>query len=379
MLLRINEEIYQFEKSYSKLLDKSKELIKKKDFTAVTNIINLSSLDPQKWTDADRKKFQEHELENILKYVINSENLIKLNRKIKDYLSDEKKRKISNIQNLLNLMNSGKKIPEEEKSNLWNLYNDCNKFTPEISILKDHFKNLDSEEWSRGFEFYVMFVTSMELFFLLSDILLHRLTFIWSKNIQDKHLLQQLNVLVFDSISKINLIFSDFINSVRVLLPENDYIKLVIDSKFENRSLSLRMSRYFYKGLKMEDYLVEVIDSMMSLDRELSGYRSVQLYSPPKIINETVNYNYFVENLNMPHIDEYKYYVEHMDYDFNGRPLDPIYNDSDIGNYEYYLIENFNLLAIVKDLEKKENYYKTAVSNISKIIFQKSFNKSKKL
>jgi hypothetical protein len=186
-------------------------------------------------------------------------------------------------------------------------------------------------------------------------------------------------VLVFDSISKINLIFSDFINSVRVLIPEDNYIKLVINSNFESRTLSLRMSRYFYKGLKMEDYLVEVIDSLMALDRELSEYRSVQLYSPPQIIKGTGDYDYFVENLNMKLIYEYKYYVEHMDYDFDGRPLDPIYNESDIGNYEYYLIENFNLLDIIKDLEKKENYFKTAVSNISKIIFQKSFNKSKKL
>ena len=366
-LLRLTKEIDQFEKAYMNLLDKSKERIEKKDFVTIANIVNLSSSNPQRWIDEDRVKFQEYEQKNIRNYIISSDELIKLNKKIKNRLSNEK------TQNLLQLINtdeitSKEKIPIVKRMDLETLKSKFNELRLEIMGLKYYFSNLDQKEWAKNFEFKIIIITLTQIFFILSDILFSRLTFIWSKNIQDKDLLQRLSFLVSDKISKINLKLLEFINSIKALLAGDEYMKEMINNRFQSQSWSVRMSRYFYKGLKMEKYIDEVINSILVLDEELKQYRSTPLYSAPEIFNEIDGYYYFIENPNMPYIDDQYYFIEHIEFDPDHGYLEPIYNPSEVGDYDYYIIENFSIPAIVHDLEEKEKTFEKSETAIRDIL-----------
>ena len=256
LLLKLQQELDQFEKAYLNLLDKSKERIDKKDFTTIAKIIVLSSPEPKKWNDEDRLKFHKYEQDNILDYIINSNEFIELNKKIKEYHSKK------DIQKLLNNINSYLKLSKNlsvmQKMDLGSLRGKLDEFRENTMKLKQYYSKLDYEEWAKDFEFDVIIITLTQLFFLLSDILFYRLTFIWSKNIQDKYLLHQLSILVFDKISKINSKLSEYINSVDHLLPKHEYITQIINNRFESQSWSIRMSRYFYRGLNMEKYIDEL-------------------------------------------------------------------------------------------------------------------------
>lgn len=302
-LLRVSKEIDQFEKAYFNLLDKSKGRIENKDFSTVAKIIDLSSPDPQKWKDEDRVKYQKYE---VLK---NDEFLNNIN-KLGNF-SNEMLHFSMESQNLLKIVNLEKR-KEEKIKKLLELKNKFSTWRNNSEQLNYYFENLDSEEWAKGFECSIMMITSTKIFFLMSDTLFYRLTFIWSKNIQDKLLLQQLSLLVVDRISKINLKLSEFINSFKVLLPSDKYIEEMINSRHETKDFPLIMSRHFYKGLKMEIEIVEVIKSITVLDEELKKYRTYPLdfYAPANMNNESSS---FIENFNIPEtIDYLKAKINHF-------------------------------------------------------------------
>jgi hypothetical protein len=260
LLLRITEVLDRIEKAYSKLLYKSKEHLQKKDFAGIAKNLNLSSPDPQKWIDKDRIKYQFYEIAKSEAFHDTIKKLGLENVSIVIFPIDEQK--------ILEIINSDEKKLEESVKKLLELKNQFNQWKDESEQLDYYLKHIDFKESTKDFEFSIIIDTSTKIFFLLSDILFYNFNFIWSKNIKDKNLLERLSLLLFERLSKINLKLSEFIDSIKVLLPEDEYIKTMINSRYETQDLPLVMSKYFYQELKMESEIVEVIQSIMVLDEE---------------------------------------------------------------------------------------------------------------
>ena len=137
-----------------------------------------------------------------------------------------------------------------------------------------------------------MFSTSTKIFLLFSDIILYRLTLISPRNIDDVYLSQQLRSLMFERFSNIHLHLSEFINTIKFLFPVEkciekiigtiDDIKSTIDNNDNYNDFSYFRTKLFYRGLKMENELDEIIIAFNKLDEELRkyGFIPVNFYCP---------------------------------------------------------------------------------------------------
>ncbi|MGD1838706.1 MAG: MarR family transcriptional regulator [Nitrososphaeraceae archaeon] len=345
ILLSVQQELDRFDDVYSDLIDKSIKRINNKNFSEISEKINLSTTNVYNWTDEDREKFRDYEQKNIRNFILNSNALIKSNKRIKEILEENKK---------LSERLESDKLSEDDRVLFGNLMYRLNEIRHEIIDYKNFFEDLDHDEWAKGFEFKILNIILTQIFFLFSDILFCRLTFIWSNNIKDKEILDKLRLLTSDKILHINSKLSKYMNNMKVMLPEEEYIKEMIDSRYEIQIWPFSMSVYFSKGLKLENDLKKVIEEIMILDKDLKKYRSTPLYSKYETYNEIKNYSYFIENPNLRDVDERFYFDDNSYFDSFEGPIYPSEDPSKVGDYDYYFIDNLDVSLIVKDLTKKE-------------------------
>ena len=72
----------------------------------------------------------------------------------------------------------------------------------------------------------------------------------------------------------------------------------------------------------------------------------------------------------MRYIDDYYYYKKNTYVDLEVGYVEPSYDESDIGDYSYQIIENPNIRTIIRDLHEKENFFERNIAIINKLYMQ---------
>jgi hypothetical protein len=251
-LLSILTELGEFKEAYVKLLEKSKDIINNKDYSADAKELGIRESNPDRWTREDKLRFAEMERNRLVKIREETGVLHKTSDAIKQlYTKSKLESEPSGNENPL----EAKKIAAEKIA----------KLKPILIKLVDIEKKVSEN-------LYSIYTTPVDLFFIVVDLIFYRSMVKWSEQIKDKDQLAQLYSVVYSKISEIQLYLSEFIKSIKTI-PLDPINVLVTGRKMSQRfsqpiSFEIIVSSYHQLGLGPE--MENVKDSIIKINQDIN-------------------------------------------------------------------------------------------------------------
>ena len=278
LLLEVQEELEGFQKAFFELINKTEIIAKNKDYSAISKEIGgLSTTEPKKWTDEDYKKYLfylQTGVEKVHKDVVENSSLFKEN--VSFITKIDQSINFSNEENFKLNSDDIKKtillIDEviESSEQVINTYNNS------INSYKKVLSTCDTS---------IILVDILSIFYYIRDVFFFR-SIIWSKSIS-KEMLLKINNIIFNSFIEIQNRLIKLISYIISSFDSHNILKIVFEQLKGSKRLELMSDIqdefffYHYKEFGLKDEMLNVIDSLSSIDRELEKFG----LSRPKLVN----------------------------------------------------------------------------------------------
>lgn len=275
-LVSVLVELEEFKAAYFDLLEKSKEKINNKDYSADAKALGIKEIDPAKWSKADRLRYFDLKSTGLNKYEdekkkIKNQLSLSLSSYSDSIRDDSQKEEDLQIWRLL--------TREADRRGLGKGVTGNNK---EIEMKRSDaikIKNLIDKWIHRTYDvesYDVIFLTiyPINIFFVFTDIMFLRNIFAWPNNINNKDILSQIYASVNRVISEIQKQLSEYFNTIKLSIVHSDLVKNIAQpftniSRDPNYSL-IGVDCYQVFGMKSEIHLV--INSLRKLSEEIKDY-----------------------------------------------------------------------------------------------------------
>jgi hypothetical protein len=283
-LLSVITELEEFRKSYSDLLNKSKDRIENKDYSSFAKLYNLDD-DPAKWKWEDKRNYMIMEIKEMRKVLDSDYNTIgwfakffKENSKRLANQIKESFQELSVLQERYGVrtnpyLTQDKDITLKMHKYLSNLESS---FTEIKSAVEDKIKTIYNV---KNYEIHFLLTDSIIIYYWFIKIMMFRTVFVWPNDIIDKQVLFSLYSIVFRIISEIYTELLEF-------LKMDKFGILGIDKKTPIEKVAYTIETYHdvvphylhqYQGLDMKSEINSVSGALVKLSEEIKTYNFIDM------------------------------------------------------------------------------------------------------
>lgn len=280
LLISISRELEEFEKAYVKLLYASKERFKKKDFSAIAKKLGIHECDPSKWDESEKFRYFTFEEEKMREFLQKTHLSV-------DEMSKRKKELEHDMNNfggqVLDSIQESRKISSNDSSppsyDTTKAISGMKRYLPQLTKLKSEALELlssISEIDIDNFEISALVLGSINIFYLMTDIIFYRSTLVWPSTVHDRQTLQKLYTIVYTKIAEIHTELTKFITFTKFSpysRPTNP-IKFIMENRiirsYEYQAVASYMT--YYRTLNMQAELESVIAALSRLGKEIEQY-----------------------------------------------------------------------------------------------------------
>lgn len=279
LIVTISNELEEFETAFVKLLEKSKERIKKKDFSQIAKELDIPDPSPFNWTESDKLRFLQYESDKH-KQMLNKDKEVQLI--LEKRLADLEKFKLDiesgkiKLQKPIDIFDSVKK---DIKKEIYALKSDAN--------LPKEIQNHD-----------IVFLMQQPIviFRILTNAYSCRSIIIWPQQTNDKETLKKLYSNVFTKIADIQSHLTKFLLFFINLFWNNNILtKFMVNTYFDDKIGVLINDGVFmsnvlrgnYELFDMHKEIEQVLNSLIKITKENRLYIHNQV--GPDLTNEAID------------------------------------------------------------------------------------------
>lgn len=291
-------ELEEFRAAYLDLLEKSKNIIDKKDYSKEAKIFGFKNTDPAKWEEKDKLRYIMDESEKFGENAKKDFKFLTWRNRSKENLKEIIKQLVETNQKLSEIetkLRSGTD-PKREKDIMLKRHKLLSDLEAGIIECKPLLDNAIQSLYDvKNYEVVFLLFQAVLLYYWFVQIIVFRTIFVWPNNIKDSQILSNIYSIVFRIVSEIQVQLLKFF--------DNNKLGFIQPTSLENIALIIKMIQdgnikpYYlpqYQMLGMKSEIKSVTNSLLKLHEEIKNYNFIDMSDIE--ITEDIDKLYEIDN-----------------------------------------------------------------------------------